>query len=195
MPSIQKRLVETMMTLPGTSIEEEFRSRNAAIDAVAAYCHFPEEGAAARPRARPSTRRASPTPLKKTNLQLAATEAEKQALSDAMLLVFTEKRTITCFLCLGEQSLPSEKRTYKFASPGDLTKHCKRKASGPYQRQRLAREQGLPNKVAAQAASSESRREHPRDGFLTLRCSTKAYSYVADFLFVFFWFLCSYILH
>ena len=127
MPSIQKRLVETMMTLPGTSIEEEFRSRNAAIDAVAAYCHFPEGGAAARPRARPSTRRASPTPLKKTNLQLAATEAEKQALSDAMLLVFTEKRTITCFLCLGEQSLPSEKRTYKFASPGDLTKHCKRK--------------------------------------------------------------------
>merc|ERR1712000_659207 len=44
-----------------------------------------------------------------------------------MLLVFTEKRTTTCFLCLGEQSLPFEKRTYKFASPGDLTKHFKRK--------------------------------------------------------------------
>ena len=114
------------MTLPGTTIEEEFHHHNAAIDAVAAYCHFQEGGAAARPRARPSTRRASPTPSKETNPQLAAAEAEKQALSGAMLLVFTEKRTATCFLCLGEQSLPFEKRTYKFASPGDLTKHFKR---------------------------------------------------------------------
>jgi hypothetical protein len=32
-----------------------------------------------------------------------------------------------CFLCLGEQSLLFEKRIYKFASPGDLTKHFKRK--------------------------------------------------------------------
>jgi Protein of unknown function (DUF3435) len=117
MPPIQKCLVETIMTLPETTLEEEFRRRNAAIDAVAAYCHFQEGGAAARPRERPS---------KETNPQLAAAEDEKQALSAAMLLVFTEERT-TCFLCLGKQSLPLEKRTYKFASPGDLTKHFKRK--------------------------------------------------------------------
>jgi hypothetical protein len=97
------------------------------IDAVAAYCHFQEGGAAALPRKRSSTRRASPTPSKEANPQLAAAEAEKQALSDVTLLVFTEKRTTTCFLYLGEQSLPFEKRTYKFASPGDLTKHFKRK--------------------------------------------------------------------
>ena len=66
-------------------------------------------------------------PSKETNLQLVAIKAEKQALSNAILFVFTEKRTITCFLCLREQSLPFEKRTYKFASPGDLTKHFKRK--------------------------------------------------------------------
>ena len=127
MPPLQKRLAEAVMTLPGTTIEEEFRRRNGGIDAVAAYCHFQEGGAAALPRKRSSTRRASPTPSKEANPQLAAAEAEKQALSDAMLLVFTEKRTTTCFLCLGEQSLPFEKRTYKFASPGDLTKHFKRK--------------------------------------------------------------------
>ena len=69
----------------------------------------------------------SPTLLKETNLQLAAAEAEKQALSDAVLLVFTEKRTTTCFLYLREQSLPFENCTYKFASLGDLTKHFKRK--------------------------------------------------------------------
>ncbi|KAM3081193.1 hypothetical protein ACMFMG_005148 [Clarireedia jacksonii] len=102
MPSIQKRLAETMITLPGKTIEEEFRRRNAAIDAVAAYCHFQEGGATARPRARPSMRRASPTPSKESNPQLAAAEAEKQALSNAILLLFTEKRTATCFLYLGE---------------------------------------------------------------------------------------------
>ncbi|KAH9204097.1 hypothetical protein DL95DRAFT_498649 [Leptodontidium sp. 2 PMI_412] len=125
--SQDKRLAETVMTLPGTTIEEEFRRRNAAIDAVAAYCHFQEGGAAAIPRKRPSTRRTSPMPSKETSPQLVAAQAEKQTLSDAMLLVFTKKRTTTCFLYLGEQSLPFEKRTYKFASPGDLTKHFKRK--------------------------------------------------------------------
>jgi hypothetical protein len=43
--------------------------------------------------------------LKGANLQLAATKAKKQALSNAILLVFTEKQTITCFFCLKEQSL------------------------------------------------------------------------------------------
>jgi hypothetical protein len=127
MPPLQKRLAETIVTLLGMTIEEEFRRRNAAIDAVTAYCHFQEGGSAAGPRARPSTRRASMTPSKETNPQLAAAKAEKQALSNAMLLVFTEERTTTCFVCLGEQSLRFEKRTYKFARPGDLTKHFKRK--------------------------------------------------------------------
>jgi hypothetical protein len=95
------------------------------VDKVATYCHFLEWGAAALPRARPSTRRVSPTLSKETNPQPVATKAEKQALSNAMLLVFTENHH--CFLCLKEQNLPFEKRTYKFASPGDLTKHFKRK--------------------------------------------------------------------
>jgi hypothetical protein len=127
MPPLQKRLAETVMTLPGTTIEEEFRHRNEAIDTVVTYCQFQEGGAATQPRARPSTRKASPTPSKETDPQLAAAEAEKQALSDAIVLVFTEKRTTTYFLCLREQSLPFQKRTFKFASPGDLTKHFKRK--------------------------------------------------------------------
>jgi hypothetical protein len=33
-------LAETVMTLLGTTIKEEFRRRNVAIDAVAAYYHF-----------------------------------------------------------------------------------------------------------------------------------------------------------
>jgi hypothetical protein len=41
-------LAETVMTLPGTTVVEEFCPRNAAIDAAAAYCHFQEGGAVAR---------------------------------------------------------------------------------------------------------------------------------------------------
>jgi hypothetical protein len=41
--------METIMTLPGTILEEEFRRRNAAINAVAAYCKF-QEGSNARQR-------------------------------------------------------------------------------------------------------------------------------------------------
>jgi hypothetical protein len=41
--------------------------------------------------------------------------------------MFTEKRITICFFYLKEQSLSFEKRTFKFASPGDLTKYFKRK--------------------------------------------------------------------
>ncbi|KAH8671752.1 hypothetical protein BGZ60DRAFT_405856 [Tricladium varicosporioides] len=118
MPPIQKRLVETVMTLPGTTIEDEFRRRNATIDAVADYCHFQEGGAVAM---------RLPAQAKQVCPQLLAADAEKQALSNATLLVFKEKRSTVCFVCLGEGSLPFEKRVYSFASSGDLTKHFKRK--------------------------------------------------------------------
>ena len=44
-----------------------------------------------------------------------------------MLLVFIKERIITYFLCLREQSLLFERRTYKFINLGDLTKQFKRK--------------------------------------------------------------------
>jgi hypothetical protein len=44
------------MTLPGTTVVEEFRWRNATIGAVAAYYYFQEGGAIAMLRGRPSTR-------------------------------------------------------------------------------------------------------------------------------------------
>jgi hypothetical protein len=121
MPLPQRRLVETTITLPGTTLEEETRRRNAAINATAAYCKFQEGGPALgrAPIKRTSSTSADP--------QLAAAEAEKQALDAAMLSVYTETRPTICFMCLGERNLPFEKRTKSFASPGDLTKHFKRK--------------------------------------------------------------------
>ncbi|KAL5347682.1 hypothetical protein ACLOAV_007091 [Pseudogymnoascus australis] len=121
MPQPQRRLVETVITLPGTTLEEEICRRNAAINATAAYCKFQEGGAAPR---RAPIKRTGSTPA---DPQLAAAETEKQALDAAMLSVYTEKRPKICFMCLGERNLSFEKRTKSFASPGDLTKHFKRK--------------------------------------------------------------------
>jgi hypothetical protein len=123
MPPIQKRLVETIMTLPGTTLEEEFRRRNAAISAVAAYCKFEEGGA--RPHRKSPTRRASPTLAEEASPQSIAAAVEKQVLSAAMLSVYKEKRPTIYFVCLGERTLELNKRVYSFASSGDLSKHFK----------------------------------------------------------------------
>jgi hypothetical protein len=48
MPSTQRRLVEMIIALPGTTLEEEARQRNDAINAVTAHCQFQEGGAVAR---------------------------------------------------------------------------------------------------------------------------------------------------
>jgi hypothetical protein len=127
MPAIQKHMVESIMTLPGTTLEEEFGRRSTAINAVAAYCKFQEGGAVARPRKRLPTGRVSLTLVEEPDPQLAAAAAEKEALGAAMLAVYQQKRPTICFMCLGEPGLPFNKRVYSFATPGDLTKHFKRK--------------------------------------------------------------------
>jgi hypothetical protein len=124
MPPPQKRLVETVMSLPGATLEEEMSRRNAAIDAVAAYCKF-EEGGPPRGR-KPARSNASP-PTVDADPQVTAARAEEQVLRAAMLSVFTEKRPRECFVCLARISLPVDKRVFKFKTPGDLTKHFKRK--------------------------------------------------------------------
>jgi hypothetical protein len=86
-------LAEIVIILPGTTIVEEFHRYNTTIDAITTYYHFQEGGTVTILYKRP---------LKETNPQLAATKAEKQVLREAILLVFIEKRTTTCFLYLGE---------------------------------------------------------------------------------------------
>ena len=106
------------------TLKEEFARRNAAIDAVAAYCRFEEGGP---PWGRKLTKKASSLASLEVDPQVVAAKAEEQALRAAILLVFKEKRPLVCFVCLGRETLEFEKRVYRFASLGDLTKHFKRK--------------------------------------------------------------------
>ena len=95
MPPPQRRLVETILTLPGTTLEEEFSRRNTTIDAIATYCKFEVGGP---PLGRKPIKKTTLLPSPYADPQVIATKAEEQALKAAMLLVFKEKRPRICFV-------------------------------------------------------------------------------------------------
>jgi Protein of unknown function (DUF3435) len=125
------RLIETIMTLPGSTLEEEIRRRNAAINAIIAYCKVEEGGAyplERRARQTQPTGGVSSMVFKKdTQAPPVAADPVNEELNKAMLSVYKEKRPTICFLCLGRETLPINKRVYSFSTPGDLSKHFKRK--------------------------------------------------------------------
>jgi hypothetical protein len=102
MPMMQRRLVQTIITLPGTTLEEEASRRNDAIDAVAAHCQFQGGGAVARSRL--STKQASPITVREVDPQAAAVEAEKRALHAATLSVFKKKKANNLLPLLGREA-------------------------------------------------------------------------------------------
>jgi hypothetical protein len=113
-PLEQKRLIATVMTLPAATLEDEMRRRNAAINAVTAYCKVEEGGCDSPSRKRGSTHATS---------TIVQVEPGHQAFNVAMLSVYQEERPTICFLCLGNQNLPMSKRIQPFSTPGNLSKH------------------------------------------------------------------------
>jgi hypothetical protein len=135
-PLLQKRLIESLLTLPRPTLEEEVARRTEAINAVATYALFEEGDTCRLPRDKHSseepivtglnhgtepqlTQPSSPTDEK---LVIAIRSVMKDERSEKIL-----DRPLFCFICLGQQGLDIEKRTYKFSSHGDVTKHIKRK--------------------------------------------------------------------
>lgn len=117
----QKRLIEVILTLPDMSLKEELRRRNAAINTVIDYCRI-EEGGVYRPNRhyRWSKRSVAPAEVKTgEDVQFSETA---EALKKAMSSVYEEKRPRICFVCLGNERLPINKRVYEFWTPDDLTR-------------------------------------------------------------------------
>jgi hypothetical protein len=110
------QLIESLLSLPGSSLEEEYRRRSTAINAIVAYCKI-EEGGTRRIQQVTSSikRRESPEAIDPLN---AALEAAKVS-------VYKEKRPTICFMCLGNEKAPIKDRTYSFSTSGDLSKHFK----------------------------------------------------------------------
>ncbi|RYN85694.1 hypothetical protein AA0119_g13215 [Alternaria tenuissima] len=109
---LHRKLIESIISLPGSCREEEIRRRSTAIERVAAYCHF-EEGETSRNHGPRET-----------------VDMDEVALKRAKDVFIKEKRPRVCFVCLGNEALTVKKRVYEFSSPGDLTKHFKRHLRG-----------------------------------------------------------------
>jgi hypothetical protein len=122
-----KRLIETVMSLPGSTLEEETSRRNAAINAIVVYCQT-EEGGRYRPnrQKRSAGRLASPIIKSEEEPQSPSKILHKRQLDMAMISVYKERRPKICFICLGNEKLPIGKRVYSFHTPGDLSKHFRR---------------------------------------------------------------------
>jgi len=119
----QKELVEVILSRPGRNLEEELSRRNMAIRAVTRYCRI-EEGGMNPSRLKRSSSRI--TPPKKTE-DVPRLVLDERALEAAKIIVYKEERPTICFVCLGNEKLPTEQRMYSFYTPWDLSKHFKRK--------------------------------------------------------------------
>ncbi|KAF2685708.1 C2H2 finger domain protein [Lentithecium fluviatile CBS 122367] len=119
----QKELVDAILARPGLTLEEEIRRRNTAISAVMRYCGI-EEGGMHLSRPKRSSGRITPPGKSEESTQL---DLDEKALEAAKVAVYKETRPRICFVCLGNENLPTELRTYSFYTSVDLSKHFKRK--------------------------------------------------------------------
>ncbi|KAH8585358.1 hypothetical protein B0O99DRAFT_679450, partial [Bisporella sp. PMI_857] len=111
-------LIDAILTLPETSLENEYQRRIAAVNAITAYCGV-EEGPASR-------RIQRGRPVKDESPPVLKTE-EPDTLSQAIRSIKSEKRPTKCFVCLGNRSLTLRERVASYATSGSLSRHFLRK--------------------------------------------------------------------
>ncbi|KAL3429111.1 hypothetical protein BDV09DRAFT_200914 [Aspergillus tetrazonus] len=128
MPPQQMLMIDTILSLPGTTLEAEYERRIQAINAVTAFCGV-EEGRPTR-RTTQSCRGSLPDdeefgPVAKRH-QSSADDETEIALRQAMVSVRIDspsQRPQICFLCLGNPGLPLKDRLLKHSTPGSLTRY------------------------------------------------------------------------
>lgn len=121
-------LIDSVLTMPGTTVEKEYQRRIAAINAVIAVCDA-EEGAPSRPRApqkRPADAVEIPAaPLPKIQKLAHSCEVQDEfSVAIASVCVKSpEDRPTICFICLGNSRLPQNERLRIFKNAGSLSRH------------------------------------------------------------------------
>ncbi|KAF9884370.1 hypothetical protein FE257_001826 [Aspergillus nanangensis] len=127
MPPQHLRVIDTILTIPGTTLETEYRRRIDAIAAMMAFC--PAEEGRPTPRTQPCRRPVPETDdsYRPTKRQRDSVEEETEiALREAMESVQVKspkQRPLICFVCLGNLNLPLVSRLTKYNTPGSLTRH------------------------------------------------------------------------
>ena len=131
-------LIDSVLTLPGTTVEKEYERRIAAINAVIAVCDA-EEGAPSRPRV-PQKRTADTAdmppaaPLPKRQTSIPSDESGdtfSKAIASVCVKSPGERPTI-CFICLGNTRLSERNRLTMYKNPGSLSRHFVNKHIKPY---------------------------------------------------------------
>lgn len=118
-------LIDAILTLLETTLENETRRRIAAINAITAYCGV-EEGP-------PPRRIQLGRPVKDDSLVVTKAE-EPDALNQAIRSIEGKKRPTKCFVCLRNPALTLRERVASFATPGSLSSHFLRKRVSKLQR-------------------------------------------------------------
>lgn len=110
------RVIDALFTFATTSPEEECKRRSDAIDALTALCRL--QGAQ-----RAYRRKASVRDHKVEDGSMRQSSPEILTLSESIPI---ECQPTQCIFCLGKEGLPTDKRTKRFCSRGDLKKHLNR---------------------------------------------------------------------
>lgn len=131
-------LIDTVLTMPGKTIEKEYERRIAAINAVIAVCDA-EESAPSRPLMTQKRSAQSvdmlPTAHVHKRQKPATADKENDAFSQALASVCVkspEERPTICFICLGNSMQPQSERLRKFKNSGSLSRHFVNKHIKPY---------------------------------------------------------------
>ncbi|KAJ6016523.1 hypothetical protein N7540_011114 [Penicillium herquei] len=120
-------LIDSVLTMPGKTVEKETERRIAAINAVIAVCDA-EEGAPSRPPQKRSVDAVDVPAVapvaKRQNSALPENRDDTFSQAIASVCVKAEKdRPTICFLCLGNSGLPENERLRMYKNPGSLSRH------------------------------------------------------------------------
>jgi hypothetical protein len=142
MSSQHLMVVDTMLTVPGATLEAEYQRRIDAINAGTAFCSV-EEGRPT-PRATQSRRLSAsdddescrPAKRQRHSVIDETDTVLHQAMESVRVRSAEEQRNglkrpkvtrpTKCFLCIGNSNLPLKDRLKDYATPGSLTRHFKR---------------------------------------------------------------------
>jgi Protein of unknown function (DUF3435) len=112
-------LIDAILTLPETLLENEYQQRIAAINTIVAYCDVEESA--------PSCFIPYGRLFKDNSLSVVKIKGQNTTLSRAILLIKTDKKPTICFVCLGNLSLILRERIALYINPGSLSRHFLRK--------------------------------------------------------------------
>ena len=131
-------LIDTVLTMPGITIEKEYEYRIAAINTVITVCDteevIPSWSYIARKRSADASDMLPTAPLPKRQNSTPSAKSD-DAFSKAIALVYVkspEERPTIYFICLSTPRLPQSERLRMYKNSGSLSRHFVSKHIKPF---------------------------------------------------------------